>query len=364
MANNPLDDFDLEKLKQEQADAEAQKTSILKQGGIADNLSNRQSFGNFFLGHMNPQIDSMGYARTMAAQVQDPVEQKKKLLADYQALKTAKKADADEVLSAAHRDPMSPESQRMRETLKGFGVPVSDKLSAADMKDYLPIMTKKLDVDGDVRKAKLLADAKANLVPKGYQMITDPETGEQKLAKLDTAKPSQYQAATYGQRLAQAEDAFRKLSEDGYDPTSKTAAIQRLPKFPELMKSDEAKRQEQAERNFVNAQLRRESGSAIAPSEFASAERQYFPRVGDSPELLAEKAKNRQLVMAGLKAEAGDAWNQVAKQFAGLPAGAVPHKDGSKKSGDSIDSATADASETREVNGVIYRKTKGGWKRL
>ena len=64
---------------------------------------------------------------------------------------------------------------------------------------------------------------------------------------------------------------------------------------------------DQAKRDFVNALLRRESGAAISPSEFESANKQYFPRPGDSPEVLAQKAQNRITAMEGIKRSAGPA---------------------------------------------------------
>ena len=69
----------------------------------------------------------------------------------------------------------------------------------------------------------------------------------------------------------------------------------------------EIKQIRQAERNFVNAVLRRESGAAISPSEFASAEKQYFPQPGDDATTLAQKAKNRQTVITNLAKSAGPA---------------------------------------------------------
>ncbi len=50
----------------------------------------------------------------------------------------------------------------------------------------------------------------------------------------------------------------------------------------------------QAQRDFVNAVLRKESGAAISQSEFNNAEKQYFPQPGDTPQVIAQKAKNRQ----------------------------------------------------------------------
>tara|TARA_R110000851_G_scaffold96172_1_gene208666 strand:- start:6283 stop:6534 length:252 start_codon:yes stop_codon:yes gene_type:complete len=46
---------------------------------------------------------------------------------------------------------------------------------------------------------------------------------------------------------------------------------------PNFLKTADRKQFEQAQRNFVNAVLRQESGAAIADSEFASAAKQYFP---------------------------------------------------------------------------------------
>jgi hypothetical protein len=61
----------------------------------------------------------------------------------------------------------------------------------------------------------------------------------------------------------------------------------------------------QAQRDFVNAVMRRESGAAIAPSEFANARKQYFPQPGDSAEVLAQKKANRELVIKGLAEVSG-----------------------------------------------------------
>ena len=56
----------------------------------------------------------------------------------------------------------------------------------------------------------------------------------------------------------------------------------------------------QAQREFVNAILRRESGAVISPTEFASAAQQYFPQPGDGPEVLAQKRAARQRALQGL----------------------------------------------------------------
>lgn len=77
-----------------------------------------------------------------------------------------------------------------------------------------------------------------------------------------------------------------------------------------LMLSKEAQKAEQAMRDFVNAVLRQESGAAISQSEFDNAKRQYFPQPGDSADVIAQKARNRQIAIEGFKRNAGRAaWN-------------------------------------------------------
>ena len=81
--------------------------------------------------------------------------------------------------------------------------------------------------------------------------------------------------------------------------------------LPARVQNEALKTQTQAERNFVNAVLRRESGAAISQAEFANAEQQYFPRAGDSAEQAAIKKANRMQVAAGLKAEGAKALERI-----------------------------------------------------
>lgn len=73
------------------------------------------------------------------------------------------------------------------------------------------------------------------------------------------------------------------------------------------MTSPEYQKYDQASRDFVNAVLRKESGAAISESEFQNARIQYFPQPGDTPDKIAQKAKNRQIVIEAMKRTAGPA---------------------------------------------------------
>jgi hypothetical protein len=101
----------------------------------------------------------------------------------------------------------------------------------------------------------------------------------------------------YVQRM---NDANATITELGSKMTGILSNISGLKWFPNALKSDERQQYEQAERNFVNAVLRRESGAAISPSEFDSAAKQYFPQPGDGQPVIEQKTQNRLRVISSM----------------------------------------------------------------
>jgi len=79
---------------------------------------------------------------------------------------------------------------------------------------------------------------------------------------------------------------------------------------------------EQAQRAFVNAILRQESGAAVNESEFINAKKQYFPQPGDSKEVIDQKRLNRETAIKALEVAAGPGMKQVAPS-AGIKVGTV-----------------------------------------
>ena len=69
--------------------------------------------------------------------------------------------------------------------------------------------------------------------------------------------------------------------------------------------SSEQQRVDQAQRDFVNAVLRQESGAVISDAEFANAQRQYFPSPGDDAKTIAQKRANRKLAIQGFAKMSG-----------------------------------------------------------
>ena len=81
--------------------------------------------------------------------------------------------------------------------------------------------------------------------------------------------------------------------------------------------------------NFVTAVLRKESGAAISPGEFATAEKLYFPAPGDGPQIIKQKQAARQQAITGIKAQAGPGAKNIEAGMPGAtPAGNAPTSSG------------------------------------
>jgi hypothetical protein len=68
---------------------------------------------------------------------------------------------------------------------------------------------------------------------------------------------------------------------------------------------------DQARRNFVTAVLRKESGAAISPSEFANEAQKYFPQPGDADSVIKQKQQARELAIKALEIQAGPGAKQI-----------------------------------------------------
>jgi len=139
------------------------------------------------------------------------------------------------------------------------------------------------------------------------RVVTDPRAETAK-----ALKPAQREAASFATRMEDSSLVFDELGEQ----FSEFAAVGG--DLPSALQSGDRQRFEQAKRNFINATLRRESGAAIAPSEFVSAELQYIPNRGDSEAVLQQKKRNRQVVTEALKAEAGAAFGELQLRLPSL----------------------------------------------
>lgn len=149
------------------------------------------------------------------------------------------------------------------------------------------------------------------------QDLTDARTREANATKAAAEKaPTEFQgkSATYGARAEEADRIIAGLPNASPLAVNAKQAAGRVPLVGGVLEtignaalSPQNQQLEQAQRDFINATLRQESGAAISPSEFDNAKRQYFPQAGDSEEVIAQKAANRKLAIEGFKRSAGKA---------------------------------------------------------
>jgi hypothetical protein len=130
----------------------------------------------------------------------------------------------------------------------------------------------------------------------GMIPITEPK------ATIDERK-----AAGFADRMSQSEGNLSKYGNAGLDPWSQNIRGNAwIPDFAEnWMVSNDFQNFDQARRDFINAQLRRESGAVISPEEFDNANKQYFPQPGDNKTVLEQKRKNREIVINAMRRDAG-----------------------------------------------------------
>lgn len=195
-------------------------------------------------------------------------------------------------------------NHRVNEGIAGGHLAVSRASEARQANQAGLALTKPFEVTGQDGTPMLVQqDKQGNISPvQGY----GPKAG--------TAKPltdAQAKALGYGTRMQESDKILTGL-EGKYSPAAINTKIgaSEVPVVGGLLGmignaglSEGSQQAEQAQRDFINAVLRRESGAAISGSEFENARKQYFPQPNDKPGTLSQKAANRKLAMEGVLAE-------------------------------------------------------------
>lgn len=162
--------------------------------------------------------------------------------------------------------------------------------------------------------------------PSGYRVSADGQGLEpipggpadpNKQVPVKSLRPTtdQNNAAGFYDRMTEAEKVLS-------DPESVAAAIDYVGKkkaelplgVGNYLATPEYQKFDQSVRDFVNAQLRKESGAAISEGEFESARKQYFPQPGDSADVIKQKARNRATAINAMKRTAAGALTQGGQQ--------------------------------------------------
>ena len=193
--------------------------------------------------------------------------------------------------------------------------------------------------------ARRRATTQAPAVHVGFSQpfeVVDPQTQKPVLVQQDKAgnirpvsgyqpksvdKPfteAQGNAYGFGMRAQESNEIMRKLEKQGVTSGGlMTRALGAVPVLGNYAVDPEIQRYQQAQRNFISAVLRKESGAAISPAEFENEAKKYFPQPGDSPEVIRQKAEARKTGIQVLEIQAGRPLPKLGKKEA-APKTAAP----------------------------------------
>lgn len=171
------------------------------------------------------------------------------------------------------------------------------------------------------------------------QQIKTAQEGKKKADRPITE--FQGKNALYGMRSLQADSILQSLEDQiSLVGLASKQTVQGIPVIggplgagANALLSDSQQKVEQAQRNFVNAVLRQESGAVISDQEFENAKKQYFPQPGDSEAVIKQKRENRATAISGFKRIAGPAWNadEETKILESAPQAATAYSDKGKE---------------------------------
>lgn len=192
--------------------------------------------------------------------------------------------------------------QRARDQSTQEKLALEERKVNADLQQKARI--EKLDdliINGNPMQQKMAANQKAALMGKGM------ESGDGK-----PLNDTQSKALLFGSRMQASNEIFDKLSQAGKE-FSTPGANGIAGGLVNLVNSKEGQQLDQAKRDFLNATLRRESGAVIGQTEFDNGNQQYFPQIGDAPEVIAQKRQNRLLAQQAILAEVPNSESRVSQ---------------------------------------------------
>lgn len=201
----------------------------------------------------------------------------------------------------------------------GAGMP-GPRMAQPGVVQAIPGMTSVLDQAAPAVAAAPVAGGPRQLVGKG-QALTE----------------SQGNATAYGMRMKEANSILAPLEKSGFKNTGLISNVvggtlgivpligdklegmsgSVFNALPQILGglSPEQQQVSQARINFITAVLRKESGAAISPSEFITAEKNYFPKPGDDASVVSQKQKARNLAIKAMEIQAGPGAKNI-QQFA------------------------------------------------
>jgi hypothetical protein len=164
-------------------------------------------------------------------------------------------------------------------------------------------------------------------------------------------------ASLYASRMMEAENVLRDPDVEKAAASPQERIRGAIPLVGNYLVSEKYQKFDQAQRNFINAVLRRESGAVISKDEFDNAGKQYFPQPGDTPEKLAQKRANRADAIKGIAAAGGK--NFVPPYTLGQGGELVPNKPGQERGQVQLPKVSSPAEAAKLPKGTRFLDPNG-----
>ena len=174
---------------------------------------------------------------------------------------------------------------------------------------------------------RVIAGAQPAPKGRGGQLVVDPETGQMSYAPGGGTglKEGEGKSVTYGVRAAAGLKKLEELEDNGYNPANEKDRFAAKVPGGNYVMSGTGQKYAQAEREFLGAVLRKDTGAAVTPGEMEFYGEQFFPRAGDSSEVIKQKREARRTAFDALKAGSGAGQPLIPDVPATAPrGGAIP----------------------------------------
>lgn len=175
--------------------------------------------------------------------------------------------------------------QRFKTDMKRFsGAPSVETFTRVDPETF------------NKERVRVTFDGAGNVVDE--QNLGLVEMGEKSLTE------QQANAVQYSARMRQAQANLTAIEDAGFDPAGIVNHLGQWASRNKLggLASSSAQQYEAAKRNWIAAVLRKESGAAIAQSEYKGADHQYFPQPRDTAATIAQKSRLRETALKTMQA--------------------------------------------------------------
>ena len=138
-------------------------------------------------------------------------------------------------------------------------------------------------------------------------------------------------ATQYGTRMADAHNTLNDMEGQNVSQgwVSSVRGTERIPGLGlavNALAPESAQKVTTAQRQFINGSLRRDSGAAISDSEWADANRRFFPQPGESPAIREQKRLAREREIAGMEFSAGKGAKMINEARRGIEPEAPPRE--------------------------------------